>query len=283
MVQEEKNKCHVGALCRVLRLSRSGYYAWRKGRKRENADAALLVRIRDVHAKSNKAYGSPRVYRALRKEMSCSKRRVERLMRENGIRSKHKRRFKVTTNSKHNLPLAPNILAGRFSAWERPNQVWVGDITYIPTAEGWLYLSVLLDLFSRRIVGWAMDKHMTLHLPLRALKMAIQRREPSKGLIHHSDRGSQYASHEYRAEVEGAGMICSMSAKGRCYDNAVAESFFHNLKVEIIHGEVFSSREQARKAIFKYMEVFYNRKRMHSTLNYMSPVDYERSAAAKVL
>lgn len=283
-MHQERRWYPTGELCRDLRVSRGGYYAWLRGcgRRREQADVVLLKDIRRIHLESGRSYGSPRVYRDLRQAgVACSKARVERLMRENELRSTHKLKFKVTTDSKHNLPVAPNILAGRFS-WERPNQAWVGDITYIPTDEGWLYLAVLLDLFSRRVVGWAMDKHMTRHLPLRALQMAIQQRRPTPGLIHHTDQGSQYASSDYRAVLAAKGMICSMSAKGRCYDNAVAESFFHSLKVELVHGQRFGSREQAMSAIFKYMEVFYNKKRLHSVLDYVSPADYEQAALLKV-
>lgn len=284
VVHQERRWYPTDQLCRLLRVSRGGYYAWLRGRgrKRGQADAVLLKDIRRIHIDSDRNYGSPRVYRGLRQEgISCSKSRVERLMREHALRTKHKRKFKVTTNSKHSLPVAPNILGGRFD-WEHPNQAWVGDITYIPTNEGWLYLAVLLDLFSRRVVGWAMDKHMTRHLPLQALRMAIQRRQPRQGLIHHSDQGSQYASGDYRAALKAEGMVCSMSAKGRCYDNAVAESFFHSLKVEIVYGQRFASREQAMSAIFRYMEVFYNNRRLHSALDYVSPVDYERVALLKV-
>jgi putative transposase len=283
LVHQERQWYSVDALCVTLKASRGGYYAWLQSRRcRERSDAVLLKEIERIYGDSDRSFGSPRVYRALRQEgQSCSKDRVERLMRENGLCSKHKQKFKVTTDSQHNLPVAPNILAGRFD-WERPNQAWVGDITYIPTDEGWLYLAVLLDLCSRRIVGWAMDKRVTRHLPLRALHMAIQRRRPAPGLIHHTDRGSQYASTDYRAVLDAEKMICSMSAKGRCYDNAVAESFFHSLKVELVHGQHFASREQAMSAIFKYMEVFYNMKRLHSALDYVSPVTYEQQALLKV-
>lgn len=282
-MHQERRGYPMDELCRALRVSRGGYYGWLggRGRMREQADAVLLKEIRRIHSDSHQSYGSPRVYRELRqKGIACSKARVERLMRENEVRSKHKRKFKVTTDSKHNLPVAPNVLAGRF-AWERPNQAWVGDITYVPTDEGWLYLAVLLDLFSRRIVGWAMDKHMMRHLPLRALHMAIQQCRPSKGLLHHTDQGSQYASADYRTVLAAQGMVCSMSAKGRCYDNAVAESFFHSLKVELVHGQRFVSREQAMSTIFKYIEVFYNTKRLHSVLGYVSPADYEQAALLK--
>jgi transposase InsO family protein len=217
------------------------------------------------------------VYRELRKTVSCGKERIERLMRENGLKAKQAKKFKVTTDSNHSLPVAANVLASRFE-WARPNQAWVGDITYIATDEGWLYLAVLIDLFSRRIVGWAMDKRITRHLPLRALHMAAQRRGPPKGLIHHTDQGSQYASGDYRKALASYGMICSMSARGRCYDNAVAESFFHTLKVELVHDRRFASREQAMSAIFNFMEVYYNTRRMHSVLDYVSPAEYERVA-----
>jgi putative transposase len=282
-MHEERTRYPAEVLCRALRLSRGGYYAWMGsgGGKRARSDAALLEEIRRVHGEHDKKYGSPRVYHALRKSgIRCSKERVERLMREDGLQAKHKRKFKVTTDSKHNLPVGPNILAGRFS-WERPNQAWAGDMTYIATDEGWLYLAVLLDLFSRRVVGWAMDKRMTRHLPLRALHMAIQRRDPPSGCIHHTDQGSQYASGDYRAAVARAGLICSMSAKGRCYDNAVAESFFHSLKVELVYGRRFSSREDAMSAIFKYVEAYYNTKRLHSALDYVSPADYEYDSLLK--
>lgn len=283
-MHQERRWYPVKQLCRALRVSQSGYYAWLRGRgrKRELADALLLKDIRRVHHDSAQNYGSPRVYRDLRIEgISCSKARVERLMRDNGITSVHRKKFKVTTDSDHDLPVAPNILAGRFE-WERPNQAWVGDITYIPTDEGWLYLAVLLDLFSRRIIGWAMDKRINRHLPLRALHMAVQRRRPPRGVIHHTDQGSQYASGDYQDALDAYGMICSMSARGRCYDNAVIESFFHSLKVELVHRRRFASREQAMSAIFKYMETFYNKKRLHSALDYVSPENYELQQQAVV-
>jgi putative transposase len=282
-MHQERRWYPLDILCRVLRVSRAGYYAWLRGHigKREQSDAALLADIRRIHSENDRNYGSPRVYRNLRNAgVSCSKQRVERLMRDNGLCAKHRRKFKVTTDSAHNMPVAPNILAGRFE-WAQPNQAWVGDITYIPTDEGWLYLAVLLDLFSRRIVGWAMDKYITRHLTIRALHMAVQRRRPAAGLIHHTDRGSQYASGDYQKTLMAYGMVCSMSARGRCYDNAVAESFFHSLKVELVYGQRFASREQAMSAIFKYMEVYYNTKRLHSALDYCSPADYEQTALLK--
>jgi putative transposase len=279
-MHQEREGYPIELLCRVLKLSRAGYYAWLHdgGGKRAKADAELLVRIRRIYDEHDGRYGSPRIYRELRAAgVSCTKERVERVMREASLAAKHKRKFKATTDSNHNLPVAPNVLAGRF-AWEKPNQAWVGDITSIATDEGWLYLAVLLDLFSRRVVGWAMDKRMTRHLPLRALQMAVPRRRPPRGVIHHTDQGSQYASREYRAEVAANGMICSMSAKGRCYDNAVAESFFHSLKVELVQGHRFASREEAMSAIFKYIEAYYDKRRRHSALDYMCPADYEQAA-----
>jgi putative transposase len=281
-VHQERQWYRVDELCHALRISRGGYYAWLRTemkRRREPSDEMLLADIRQIYEDSGQAYGSPRVYRELREaDRKCSKARVERLMRQNGLRAKHKRKFKVTTDSAHHLPVADNILAGRFN-WENPDQAWVGDITYIGTDEGWLYLAVLIDLCSRKIVGWSMDKRMTRELPLKALRMAVQRRKPGLGLIHHTDRGSQYASKDYQDALRRYGMVCSMSAKGRCYDNAVAESFFHSLKVELIHGQRFASRERAMSAIFKYVEVFFNTKRRHSSLDYMTPVAYEQRRA----
>ncbi len=285
LVHQERRWYPTDLLCRALRVSRAAYYAWLRGRgrQREQADALLLKDIRRVYGDHDRNYGSPRVYRELRTTgVSCSKARVERLMRDNGLRAKQAKKFKVTTNSKHNLPVSPNILAGRFE-WEQPNQAWVGDITYVPTDEGWLYLAVLLDLFSRRIVGWAMDKRINRQLALRALHMAAQRRRPPKGLIHHTDQGSQYASGDYQKAMKSYGMIGSMSAKGRCYDNAVAESFFHTLKVELVHDRKFTSRENGMSEIFKFMEVYYNSKRIHSSLGYVSPMAYEAGAARIVL
>lgn len=284
-MHQERQWYPIQHLCRVLRVSRAGYYAWVKTgghTRREHADVLLLGDIRRVFAEHQGRYGSTRVYKQLCKEtVRCSKARVERLMREANIRAKHKRKFKATTDSAHQRPVAPNVLAGQFTQ-KHANQAWVGDITYVPTEEGWLYLAVLIDLFSRRIVGWAMDKRMTCELPLRALHMAVQNRRPPRGLIQHTDRGSQYASRVYQQALQQYGMICSMSGKGHCYDNAVAESFFHTLKVEMVHDEKFATREHAQTAIFKYMEVYYNGRRMHSALDYQSPIEYEREALLKI-
>ena len=238
----------------------------------------LLAKIRALHAQSKQTYGSPRIYRAIRAQgYRCSKRRVERIMRQNGIRSVHKRKFKATTDSNHRHPVASNLLAGRFT-WENANQAWAGDITYVRTREGWLYLAVLIDLFSRRVVGWSMGERMTQELPLRALHMAAQQRRPPHGLIHHTDRGSQYAAHAYQKALAKYGMKASMSAKGRCYDNAVAESFFHSMKVELVHRHRFETRDEAKFAIFRWMEGFYNTRRSHSSIDYQTPARYEENA-----
>jgi putative transposase len=270
-------------MCRVLRVSRSGYYAWR-GRpesRRSVENRRLLERIEAVHKRSRRTYGSPRVHRQLVSEgQRCSRGRVERLMSANGIRSKQKRKFVATTDSKHDLPVAENILAREFSVGE-PDKVWVSDITYIPTDEGWLYLAGVLDLCSRTAVGWSMSESLERTLVMDALGMAYRRRRPGRGLIHHSDRGSQYASDGYRNLVKDYGMQMSMSRKGDCWDNAPMESFFGTLKKELVHHRKYRSREEARREIFDYIEIFYNRERLHSSLGYLSPAHYEQLIAAK--
>lgn len=231
--------------------------------------------IEDIHKASRGTYGSPRILAELKGlGFKCSKTRVERLMKKHGIRAKTRRKFRVTTDSKHSLPVAPNVLERNFSP-DAPNAVWGADITYVWTKEGWLFLAVIIDLFSRQVVGWSMDERMKRELTLNALRMAINRRNPGAGLIHHSDRGSQYASADYRKMLKARNMICSMSRKGNCWDNAPVESFFHSLKIEMIYWEEFSTREQARRKIFEWIEVFYNRQRRHSTLGNLSPVNFE--------
>jgi len=265
-------------MCKTLGVSRSGFYAWMKRGEsnRSIEDRELLKNIRRVHAESREIYGSPRVHAALRREgIACGENRVARLMREAGIRSKARRRSRVkTTDSNHSLPVAPNLIERDFSA-DGPNKLWVADITYIPTEEGWLYLASIVDVFSRMVVGWSMAAHMRTSLVLGALNMAIQRRSPAEGLIHHSDRGSQYASTAYRDQLEDRGIVCSMSAKGNCYDNALKESFFHSLKGEVVPDGGFQSRREARTAIFEYIEVFYNRTRLHSSLAFLPPEEFE--------
>jgi transposase InsO family protein len=268
----------VERMCRALKVSKSGYYAWRvrPQSKRARENDKLDHHIKTTYRKNKGNYGSPRITRALnRQNIACSENRVARRMRINGIKAKTKKRFKVTTNSKHNHPVAENLLDQNFNV-QRPNQVWASDITYIWTREGWMYLAVILDLFGRHIVGWAMDNHLGQELVVNALKKAIGRRRPPKGVIFHSDQGVQYACQAFRKLLQQHKFIQSMSGKGNCYDNAVVESFFHTLKTELIYFENYSTREDAKKSIFEYIEIYYNRDRLHSTLNYFSPVQFEQ-------
>lgn len=278
-IHAEKARFPVTLLCNVLGVSTAGYYAWRDRpmSKRQQGDAALSDVITTIHANSRRTYGSPRVHAELKAlEVSISKKRVARLMRQNGLAARRRRRFRPsTTDSNHRYPVADNALAREF-ARSGPNQAWVGDITYVPTSEGWLYLAVLLDLYSRRVVGWAMSETIDRQLVLGALKMAVANRGvPAGGVLHHSDRGSQYASSDYRRALADYGFKSSMSRKGNCWDNAVSESFFATLKVELIHRHRYATRAAARRSIFEYIEVFYNRQRRHSTLNYVSPSQFE--------
>lgn len=243
--------------------------------KRELDDEQLAVAITAIHHRSRGTYGSPRVHAELRAEdHSVSRKRVERLMRELGLQARTRRRHRVTTDSEHSNPVAPNLLARQFAA-DEPNVAWVTDITYVWTDEGWLYVAAILDLFSRRVVGWAVSERITRELTLEALDMALVHRRPPAGLLHHSDRGCQYASHDYRAALEKRGFVCSMSRKGNCWDNAVAESFFATLKVELVYRSRFATRDAAKRALFEYIETFYNRRRRHSALGYLSPIDFE--------
>jgi putative transposase len=264
--------------CRVLRVSLSGYYAWRNrtlcARRRE--DARLLERIRDVHVRSRATYGPRRIRDELRASgETVGAHRIARIRRDAGIWCVQRRRFKATTDSGHRLPVAPNLLPPIISIRE-PGRVWVGDITYIQTDEGWLYLSAIADLYTRELVGWAMDSRMGRDLPIRALRMAWWRKKPAPGLLHYSDRGCQYASYDYQAVLKNFGMRASMSGRGNCYDNAAAESFFATLKKELVHLRRFATREEAKRAIFEYIEVFYNRIRRHSRLGNLAPAEFER-------
>ena len=261
----------------TLEVSRAGFYAWlgRGDSKHTREDLRLTVLIREEHAKSRGTYGAPRIHAALkRRDEVCGLHRVERLMREARIRPRMRRKYVRTTDSKHSHPVAPNILDQDFTA-STPNQVWVSDITYIPTDEGWLYLASTLDLYSRRVVGWSMSASMPASLVERALEMAIDLRSPSPGLIHHSDRGVQYAAHAFQALLDRNGIVCSMSRKGSCYGNAVKESFFHTLKTELCDHQHYRTRAEARASVFDFIEVFYNRTRLHSTLGYRSPIEFE--------
>jgi transposase InsO family protein len=267
-------------MCRVLEVSPSGYYASLKRPLSWHAliDEVLMARVRIIHAESDETYGAPRVHQELQAEgLPTSPKRVARLMREDGLAARPRKRYRVaTTNSNHDDPIAPNLLARQFDInGVGLNRVWVADITYIPTREGALYLATVLDLGSRRCVGWAMRDTLEVELALSALRMAQEARRPAPGLIHHSDRGSQYTSGEYRGELAAHGMMASMSAKGDCYDNAVAESFFSTLEFELLMKNDWETREDARRAIFRYIEAWYNRKRRHSTLGYVSPAAYE--------
>jgi putative transposase len=265
------------AMCATLGVSLSGYQAWKRGgtpNRKRLTDARLLALIRVVHAELKGAYGSPRMVREIRgRGFPASKARIERLMRENGIRGRRKRRHKATTDSKHSLPVAPNLLDRNFSP-SAPNQVWTADLTYIWTDEGWLYLAVVLDLFNREVVGWSLKPKMTADIVIDALPMAWFRRKPAPGLIHHSDRGSQYASHAFQARLKEYGMVCSMSRKGNCWDNAPTESFFNSFKNERVHGSCYATRADAVADAFDYIEPFYNHRRRHSTLGYASPQQF---------
>jgi len=264
-------------MCQVFSVTRSGYYAWRKRGKsrRKNENEQLLKTITDIFHGHHERYGYPRVWFELRlRGIFVSKGRVARLMKAAGLRSRRAKRFKQTTNSKHSLPIAPNRLNKNFKV-DQPDCVWVSDITYIWTWEGWLYLAVILDLFSRQIVGWSINTMMTKELVLAALRQAIDRRKPDAGLIFHSDRGSQYASHKVRELLEKHRFVQSMSNKGDCYDNAVAESFFATLKLELVYPDFFRSRHEAKLEIFEFIEIDYNRRRIHSFLHYHSPTSFE--------
>jgi len=270
----------VDVLCQVLDVSRSGYYAWRERPPSQQAQrrTELLEKIRRAHAASRQTYGSPRVAAELATQgVRCAENTVARLMRKYGIRSKTRRRFVVrTTDSRHDHPVTENRLNQQFDR-PLPNQAWAADITYIPTGEGWLYLAAVIDLCSRKIVGWATADHLRAELVCQALEMAIRQRQPADELLHHSDRGVQYACHDYQELLAQHGITPSMSRTGNCYDNAVIESFFGTLKTELIYHETYATRDQTHMALFDYIEVFYNRQRRHSALGYMNPTEFEAS------
>ena len=281
-MEDHRTTFPVRIMCTVLEVSASGYYAWRDRPESAHAAAArdLAADIRRIHAESRAAYGSPRVHATLRAEgRRVGVNRVARLMRHHGIQGRHKRRVPRTTDSQHALPIAPNLLDRQFTA-AAPNRVWLADITHIPTNEGWLYLAVVLDLFSRRVVGWSMRETMPQGLTIAALRMAITNRRPGPGLVHHADRGSQYAARAYRRLLDEYGMLCSMSRKGDCWDNAPMESFFGSMKTELDDGQPFETRQAAKSAVFVFIEGFYNRRRLHSAIGYRSPADMEQIAAA---
>jgi transposase InsO family protein len=267
----------IERLCEVLEVSSSGYYDWLKRPvcKRAKEDSQLTEQIIKFHCGSGCTYGSPRIYKDLKASgYRLGRKRVERLMKAAAIRGKSKRKYKTTTNSKHKRPRAENLLKQDFKV-EQPNQAWVSDITYLATLEGWLYLAVILDLYSRKVIGWAFSERLTDGLTLSALDMALKQRYLSKELIFHSDQGSQYASNAFQAKLKHHHIQQSMSGKGNCFDNAVAESFFATLKTEEIENTPYLTRQQAKTSIFKYIEGFYNTRRRHSTLDYLSPSTFE--------
>ena len=282
-IRAEKAKHDVSLLCEVLQVSRQGYYAWlgRKPCQRRLTDEALRRSIHRAFAESGARYGAPRVQQALQAQgQATSRKRVARLMRQEGLVARHRRRFIHTTDSRHGFAVAPNVVNRDFTP-DGPNRVWATDITYIPTKKGWFYLAVVLDLFSRKVVGWSMQPYLDRRLVLAALFMAIDARRPAPGtLLHHSDRGVQYACDDYRQALADAEIAVSMSRKANCWDNAVVESFFSTLKQELVYRTTFADHDAARAALFHYIETFYNRRRLHSSLGYLSPVEYERRAAA---
>lgn len=272
-IQAEKGVWPIAVQCEVLEVSRSGFYAWqaRKPSARQVEDARITEAVEESHKRSRETYGSPRIHRVLRSRgIRVGRKRIARLMRESGLHAKRRRRFRTTTNSKHSLPVAPNLLRRDFRA-THPNQVWVTDVTCVWTWQGWLYLAVMLDLFSRKVVGWATSESNDTVLALEALNKAALRRRPPRGVIHHSDRGSPYASQQYVQKLAHLGMSPSMSRKGDCWDNAVAESFFATLKGELTDHEVYSTRLIATQSIGEFIEHFYNNERLHSTVGYVSP------------
>lgn len=276
-IKQHVTEFSVKTMCQFMNVSRSAYYAWleRPQTAIEKDDAELIEIIKTLFQKGRKNYGTRRLKKALLGlGWHVSRRRIGRLMAAAGLACKTKRKFKATTDSKHDLPIAPNLLDRQFTVTQ-PNQTYVGDITYIHTQEGWLYLAVVVDLYSRQVVGWSMAEHMRAKLVNDALLMAVWKRKPGKGLIWHTDRGSQYASDSHRALLQEHGITQSMSRKGNCWDNAVSESFFHTLKTELVNHQSYQTRDEAKQDIFDYIEVYYNRERLHSTNNYLSPVDYE--------
>jgi transposase InsO family protein len=276
---QHKEVWPVALMCDILGVSRQGFYAWRwrPTSEQQHRRDALLVEIAAVHAEVKERYGSPRIHAELQaRAVACCVNTVAKLMHDNGIRAKTARKFRNTTDSSHSLPVADNILDRQFDA-QAPNERWLGDITYIPTREGWLYLAAIEDLYSRRVVGWSMADHMNSRPVVDALEMAVARRLPGEGLLAHTDRGSQYASAHYQRLLHKHGIECSMSKRGDCWDNALMESFFASLKKELVHHEDYQSRAEARASIFEHIETFYNPRRRHSSLGYLSPAEHEQA------
>jgi transposase InsO family protein len=278
-IESERSEFSVERMCQAFKVSRSGFYGWKRQNdhgKRKKEDQKLLEVIKESYKESRGTYGSPRMTIDVQeKGLPCGENRVARLMKKNNIAAKTRKKFKATTQSKHHFPVAPNLLNRNFSA-SAPNQVWLSDLTYVWTEEGWLYLAVVLDVFNRQIVGWGMGDRLTADLVLRAFHQAVGMRHPAPGLIFHSDRGVQYACSEFRKVLQENKMIQSMSGKGNCYDNAMMESFFHTLKIELIYFRKYLTRLVAKGEIFEYIGVFYNRIRRHSSLGYRSPHAFEQ-------
>jgi len=279
-IDHHRSAFGVERMCHVFAVSRSGFYRWNQdaGSKRATENHHLLEHIQQVYTAHKGRYGSPRITAELQNQgHRCSRPRIARLMRKNGLKAQGRRRFKVTTDSKHKYPAAPNLLKQVFQI-DAPHRVWVSDITYIRTMEGWLYLTVVMDLVTRKVIGWAMSDRMSVaETTIPAFRMASQNCPPLPGLIFHSDRGVQYACDEFAQVLKSSEVVQSMSGRGNCYDNAVVESFFHTLKTELVYHEIYRTREEARRSLFEYMEVFYNRSRRHSYLGYKSPVEYENT------
>lgn len=276
-IKEHRKDYPIGIMCRLLSASRSGYHRWikRKLSAREFENRRLLEIIVFHYKKSKRTYGLPRILAAIRRQvLKVNKKRVARLMRENNIKAKTKRRFKVTTVQNSKASASENLLNQNFTA-SSENKIWTGDITYLWTKEGWLYLAVVMDIYSRKIVGWSIDSSLSAELVIRALMMALVHRNPLRGIIFHSDRGSQYTSSSFRSILKDYGIVQSMSSTGNCYDNAITESFFHTLKTELTYWEKYQTRDEAKGSIFEYIEINYNRRRLHSSLGYLSPVEFE--------
>ena len=279
-VAENASQFAITRLCTAMKVSRRGYYSWlnRPDSQRTIANRELLVEIKRLFYQNREVYGAPRIYHALLKQgIECGLNRVARLMRENKLVPKTVKKFRVTTDSRNSRNPAKNILDRKFEA-NKPNEKWVADVTYIPTREGWLYLATVLDLYSRKIIGWSMSDLLLSELTQKALQSAVDVRQPAPGLIVHSDRGKEYYAGEYQQLLSKYGLICSMSRRGECYDNAVMESFFHSMKVEDIHQRDFRTRAEAQTALFDYIEIFYNRQRLHSSIGYQSPIEFEKVA-----
>jgi putative transposase len=276
-IREERINYPIGLMCKTLKVSRSGYYKYlkRKGTLKAVEDRKVLEIIRFYYTKSNGTYGLPRITAAMRKSgLKVNRKRIARLMRLNNIRAKTKRKFRVTTRANKKMQASENLLCGKFYSSEQ-DKIWTSDITYLWTKEGWLYLAVIMDIYSRKIVGWSVGSSLSTELIKRTLRMAIIHRNPSEGIILHSDRGSQYTSSAFRKLLKSYGIIQSMSSSGNCYDNAITESFFHTIKTELTFWEKYQTREEAKRSLFNYIEIFYNRQRLHSALGYLSPVEFE--------